>query len=138
MADRTLPYAVWQLVVRSPSDEDEVQRFLAGLSPEARRGFVAALLIIARKATPTMLAAGWPRLPTRVLTPDPEAELAEAEPPPTLVVAPAACLHCSAPLPPPRADGGRPRVYCSAVCQGAASALRRAERRRRRRTEVDA
>jgi hypothetical protein len=131
VADRTLPYAVWQLVVRTPADEDAVQRFLAVRTEEARRGFVAALLIIARRATAEQLDAGWPRLPTRVLTPDPEAELlrGEREPPPTLVVAPVACLHCGGELPPARADGGRPRVYHDG-CQQQAAALRRSARRR--------
>jgi hypothetical protein len=136
VADRTLPYSVWQLVVRSPADEDAVQRFLSQRTDEARRGFVAALLVIARRATPEQLAAGWPRLPTRVLTPDPDAEMNEAEPPPTLVVAPAACLRCSTPLPPPRADGGRPRVYCSDACRAAADLARRMARRADRRVEA--
>jgi hypothetical protein len=139
MADRTLPYAVWQLVVRTPADEDAVQRFLAVRSEEARRGFVAALLVIARRATPEQLDAGWPRLPTRVLTPDPEAELENAslDPPPTLVVAPVACLHCGGPLPPARADGGRPRVYHDG-CQQQAAALRRSRRRREQREAATA
>jgi hypothetical protein len=112
-------------VCRETGDEDLLQRWLATATPDVRRAFLAALLVVDGQASVTQIVAGWGRLSAgRIVPLDPSAEL-DVEPP--VYVVARLCEHCRQPLP-DWPGFGRPSSY-HAECRPLAAALRRSQAR---------